>query len=68
MYADSFNQPLAWDTSKVKYMSSMFRSTFGKPHAFNKPLCWDTRKVRDFDYFGKCDKLPRGCTQSNPTC
>ena len=22
MYTDSFNQPLAWDTSKVKYMGT----------------------------------------------
>ena len=40
-YAYTFNQPLAWDTSKVTNM----QWTFNGAKAFNEPLNWDTSKV-----------------------
>ena len=41
--AKAFNQPLAWDTSKVK---AMFNVAF----TFNQPLVWDTSEVTDMSY------------------
>jgi hypothetical protein len=63
-YARAFNQPLDWDMSKVTTMEA----TFVSAEAFNAPLVWDTSKVTTFGGFSMCDKLPCGCTQSNPTC
>ena len=62
--AEAFNAPLDWDTSKVTNMYG----TFYRAEAFNQELVWDTSSVTNFEYFRKCDKLPCGCTQSNPTC
>ena len=39
--AATFNQPLAWDTSKVTSMSGTFRGRM----VFNSELAWDTSKV-----------------------
>jgi len=39
--ATAFNQPLAWDTSKVKNMGETLRWAL----AFKKPLNWDTSSV-----------------------
>ena len=44
-HAESFNQPLTFDTSQVTNMRYMFRGAT----AFNQPLTFDTEQVTDME-------------------